>query len=174
MKYAFTLFLKFSVRCIHPNYLFYSFKCVRRVCPNLLSAPCRCSNFFRYAKESYAFTHGGQLIRSALTCTGLVSLCYIYLISWPCSHLQTQLTKIAVQELHLGSLCQSEVIVNPVHHQLLTFKKGQANICRNSQTCKFSGSLRYRKSIIFLGLPSRKSEIYMTNPQITNPQNFTT
>ncbi len=40
MKYAYTLFLKFSVRCIHPNYLFYSFKCVRRVCPNLSSAPC--------------------------------------------------------------------------------------------------------------------------------------
>jgi hypothetical protein len=41
MKYAYTLFLKFSVRYIHPNYLFYSFKCVRRVCPNLSSAPCR-------------------------------------------------------------------------------------------------------------------------------------
>jgi hypothetical protein len=40
MKYAYTLFLKFSVRCIHPNYLFFSFKCVRRVCPNLSSAPC--------------------------------------------------------------------------------------------------------------------------------------
>jgi hypothetical protein len=40
MKYAYTLFRKFSARCIHPNYLFYSFKCVRRVCPNLSSAPC--------------------------------------------------------------------------------------------------------------------------------------
>ncbi len=40
MKYAYTLFLKFSVRCIHLNYLFYRFKCVRRVCPNLSSAPC--------------------------------------------------------------------------------------------------------------------------------------
>ncbi len=25
MKYAYTLFMKFSARCIHPNYLFYSF-----------------------------------------------------------------------------------------------------------------------------------------------------
>jgi hypothetical protein len=33
-------FLKFSLRCVYPNYLFYSFKCVRRVCPNLSSAPC--------------------------------------------------------------------------------------------------------------------------------------
>jgi hypothetical protein len=39
MKYAYTLFLKFLVRYINPNYFCYSFKCVRRVCPNLSSAP---------------------------------------------------------------------------------------------------------------------------------------
>ncbi len=32
--------LKFSLKCNHSNYLFYSFKCIRRVCPNLSSAPC--------------------------------------------------------------------------------------------------------------------------------------
>ncbi len=40
MQYASTLLLKFSVRYVHPNYLFYCFKCVRGVCPNLSSAPC--------------------------------------------------------------------------------------------------------------------------------------
>jgi hypothetical protein len=50
MKYAYTLFLKFSVRCIHPNYLFYSFKCVRRVCPNLSSAPC----ILRFFEKKYS------------------------------------------------------------------------------------------------------------------------
>ncbi len=40
MQYPSTLLLKFSVRYVHPNYLFYCFKCVRRVCPNLSSVPC--------------------------------------------------------------------------------------------------------------------------------------
>ncbi len=29
-----------SSKCIHPNYYFYCFECVPRVCPNLQSAPC--------------------------------------------------------------------------------------------------------------------------------------
>jgi hypothetical protein len=41
MQYPSTLLLKFSVRYVHPNYLFYCFNCVGRVCPNLSSAPCR-------------------------------------------------------------------------------------------------------------------------------------
>jgi hypothetical protein len=40
MQYASTLLLKFSVRYVHPNYLFYCFNCVCIVCPNLSSAPC--------------------------------------------------------------------------------------------------------------------------------------
>ncbi len=40
MLYAYKLFLRFSLKCINPNYLFYSFKWVRGVCPNLPSAPC--------------------------------------------------------------------------------------------------------------------------------------
>ncbi len=40
MQYASTLLLKFSVRYVHPNYLFYCFNCVCVVCPNLSSAPC--------------------------------------------------------------------------------------------------------------------------------------
>ncbi len=39
MQYASTLLLKFSIRYIHPNYLFYCFSCVCIVCPNLSSAP---------------------------------------------------------------------------------------------------------------------------------------
>ncbi len=39
--YAYKLFLKFSSEYIHPNFLFYCFVCCHRVCPNLLSAPCR-------------------------------------------------------------------------------------------------------------------------------------
>ena len=39
MQYASTLLLKFSVRYVHPNYLFYCFKRVYRVCPNLSSHP---------------------------------------------------------------------------------------------------------------------------------------
>jgi hypothetical protein len=38
--YSYEVFLKFSSKCIHPNYLFYCFECWHRVCPNLLSAPC--------------------------------------------------------------------------------------------------------------------------------------
>ncbi len=38
--YAYKLSLKVSSKCIHPNYYFYCFECVHRVCPNLLSAPC--------------------------------------------------------------------------------------------------------------------------------------
>ncbi len=41
MQYTSTLLLKFSVRYVYPYYLFYCFKRVRRVCPNLSSAPCR-------------------------------------------------------------------------------------------------------------------------------------
>jgi hypothetical protein len=40
IQYSYKLFLKFSLKCIDPNYLFYCFKCVHRVCPNLSSAPC--------------------------------------------------------------------------------------------------------------------------------------
>ncbi len=40
MWYKYKLCLKFSVKSNHPNYLFYCFKCVRRVCPNLSFAPC--------------------------------------------------------------------------------------------------------------------------------------
>jgi hypothetical protein len=38
--YAYKLSLKVSSKCIHPNYYFYCFECVHRVCPNLSSAPC--------------------------------------------------------------------------------------------------------------------------------------
>ncbi len=38
--YAYKLFLKFSLKYIHPNYFFYCFECCHRVCPNLSSAPC--------------------------------------------------------------------------------------------------------------------------------------
>jgi hypothetical protein len=38
--YAYKLSLKVSSKCIHPNYYFYCFECVDRVCPNLSSAPC--------------------------------------------------------------------------------------------------------------------------------------
>jgi hypothetical protein len=38
--YAYKVFLKFSSKYIHPNYLFYCFECWHRVCPNLSSAPC--------------------------------------------------------------------------------------------------------------------------------------
>ena len=40
MLYAYKLSLKVSSKCIHPNYYFYCFECVHRVCPNLSSAPC--------------------------------------------------------------------------------------------------------------------------------------
>ncbi len=53
MKYAYTLFLKFSVRCIHPNYLFFSFNCVCRVCPNLSSAPCSDRKHCRFFYYGY-------------------------------------------------------------------------------------------------------------------------
>ncbi len=63
MKYAYTLYLKFSVRCIHPNYLFYSFKCVRRVCPNLSSAPCTVA----YSSNStLSFKYSKPKIRSQI------------------------------------------------------------------------------------------------------------
>ncbi len=38
--YAYQLSLKVSSKSIHPNYYFYCFECVHRVCPNLSSAPC--------------------------------------------------------------------------------------------------------------------------------------
>jgi hypothetical protein len=38
--YAYKLSLKISSKCVHPNYYFYCFECVPRVCPNLSSAPC--------------------------------------------------------------------------------------------------------------------------------------
>jgi hypothetical protein len=38
--YAYKLSLKVSSKFIHPNYYFYCFECVHRVCPNLSSAPC--------------------------------------------------------------------------------------------------------------------------------------
>jgi hypothetical protein len=44
--YAFKLSLKVSSKCIHPNYYFYCFECVPRVCPNLSSTPCIISMFF--------------------------------------------------------------------------------------------------------------------------------
>jgi hypothetical protein len=40
LQYTNQLFLKFALKCIHSNYAFYCFRCVRRVCPNLSSAPC--------------------------------------------------------------------------------------------------------------------------------------
>jgi hypothetical protein len=40
MLYAYKVFLKFSPKCIHPNYLFYCFECCPIVCPYLSSAPC--------------------------------------------------------------------------------------------------------------------------------------
>ncbi len=38
--YAYKLSLRVSSKCIHPNYYFYCFECVHRVCPNLSSSPC--------------------------------------------------------------------------------------------------------------------------------------
>jgi hypothetical protein len=39
MLYAYKLSLKVSSKCIHPNYYFYCFECVHRVCPNLSPHP---------------------------------------------------------------------------------------------------------------------------------------
>jgi hypothetical protein len=38
--YAYKLSQKVSSKCIHPNYYFYCFECVHRVCSNLSSASC--------------------------------------------------------------------------------------------------------------------------------------
>ncbi len=40
MLYAYVLPLKFSSKCIDPNYFFYWFECFHMICPNLSSAPC--------------------------------------------------------------------------------------------------------------------------------------
>jgi hypothetical protein len=48
--YAYKLSLKVSSKSIHPNYYFYCFECVPRVCPNLSCAPCT----FMFC-ESYPF-----------------------------------------------------------------------------------------------------------------------
>ncbi len=37
---SYKLFLKFSLKCIHPYYVFYCFTCFHTICPNLSSAPC--------------------------------------------------------------------------------------------------------------------------------------
>ncbi len=36
----YVIYMKFSFKCVNPNYLFYCFKCVCRVCPNLSSPAC--------------------------------------------------------------------------------------------------------------------------------------
>jgi hypothetical protein len=40
MLYAYIFPLKFSSKCIDPNYFFYRFECFHMICPNLSSAPC--------------------------------------------------------------------------------------------------------------------------------------
>jgi hypothetical protein len=40
--HIYVLPLKFSSKCMNPNYFFYWFECCHMICPNLSSAPCIC------------------------------------------------------------------------------------------------------------------------------------
>jgi hypothetical protein len=51
--YAYKVFLKFSSKCIHPNYLFYCFECCNIVCPNLSSANCTANKYLRHGRPKF-------------------------------------------------------------------------------------------------------------------------
>ncbi len=74
MLYAYILTLKFSSKCIDPNYFFYWFECLHMICPNLSSAPCRGEIY----KTLYSSTARGGTVRTVQrnTITCLIVMTY--------------------------------------------------------------------------------------------------
>jgi hypothetical protein len=62
---AYKLCLKFSSKCIHPNYFFYWFECFQRVCHNLSSAPCIYLNY--HCPMGFMFLHTEAMMEGLLS-----------------------------------------------------------------------------------------------------------